>query len=108
MQSAYHPNGWFVACIWIWYNLYVLKSVRLLFLPIAAAAFTATAFAKPDAADAGAEYFATTGQVLSIFMHEGIRKMYVTDGSKIDYFADAPTASGVRQGDVIALFGTTF
>ena len=33
--------------------------------------------------------------------------MAVTDGSQISYFADAPTASGVRQGDVIALFGTT-
>lgn len=84
-----------------------MKQAILLLLPIATAAFTATAFAEPDASNAGAEYFATTGQVLSIFMDDGIRKMAVTDGSKIEYFADAPTASGVRQGDVIALFGTT-
>ena len=52
------------------------------------------------------ERFAVTGQVISIFRTDGIRRLTFTDGTNVATAADMSAASDVRHGDIIAISGT--
>ena len=52
------------------------------------------------------ERFTVTGQVISIFHTDGIRRLTFTDGTNVATAADMSAASDVRHGDIIAISGT--
>jgi len=99
----------------VWYNYRMKRTIALAALAFAALArgeddvrFTSIAELEWTMTHAlpREERFAVTGQVVSIFHTDGIRRLTFTDGTNVATASDMAAAPTVRHGDIIAISGT--